>query len=76
MTSSGSGTLGGSDNSDGPAISMDIYEEAPPPVAERWRFITGGPGSGRSTVRFLPVVPTMLTNAISHVVATPSFDPP
>lgn len=76
MTSSGSGTLGGSDNSDGPAISMDIYEEAPPPVAERWRFITGGPGSGRSTVRFLPVVPAMLTNAISHVVATPSFDPP
>ncbi|KAF9790370.1 hypothetical protein BJ322DRAFT_1104030 [Thelephora terrestris] len=49
MTSSGSGTLGGSDRSDGPAISMDIYEEAPPSVAERWRFITGGTGSGRST---------------------------
>lgn len=48
MTSSGSGTLGGSDHSDSPAVSMDIYEEAPPSVAERWRFITGG-GSGRST---------------------------
>lgn len=51
MTSSGSGTAGGSDHSDSPAISMDIYEEAPPSVAERWRFITGSPGSGRSSVR-------------------------
>lgn len=48
MTSSGSGSLGDSDHLDSPGISMDIYEEAPPPVAERWRFITGGSGSGRS----------------------------
>lgn len=64
MTSSGSGTLGGSDNSDGPAISMDIYEEAPPPVAERWRFMTGGNGSGRSTVRFILFVPAMQSNGL------------
>ena len=56
MTSSGSGTLGDSDHLDSPGISMDIYEEAPPPVAERWRFITGGPGSGRSSVRLLPLL--------------------
>ena len=52
MTSSG-GTLCDSDPLDSPAISMDIYEEAPPPVAERWRFMSGGNGSGRSTVRVL-----------------------
>ena len=45
-------THGDSDRTDSPAISMDIYEEAPPPVAERWRFMTGG-GSGRSPVRFI-----------------------
>lgn len=49
MTSSGSGTAGGSDQSHSPAISLDIYEEAPPSVAERWRFIAGSTGSGRST---------------------------
>ncbi|KAF9648912.1 hypothetical protein BDM02DRAFT_3260668 [Thelephora ganbajun] len=47
MTSSG--TLGDSNHTDSPVISMDIYEEAPPSVAERWRFMTGGSGSGRST---------------------------
>ena len=62
MTSSGSGTLGSSDHSDSPGVSMDIYEEAPPPVAERWRFITGGTGSGRSTVRLASFTPTIRTN--------------
>ena len=51
MTSSG--TLGDSDRTDSPVISMDIYEEAPPSVAERWRFMTGGGGPGSPTVRYV-----------------------
>lgn len=67
MTSSGSGTLGGSDHTDSPAISLDIYEEAPPSVAERWRFITGGNGSGRSSVRLVSFALTMPTNWLPHL---------
>lgn len=56
MTSSG--TLGGSDDTDSPPISMDIYEEGPPLVAERWRFMSGGNGSGRSAVRCVSLIPS------------------
>jgi len=52
MTSSG--TLGDSDRTDSPGISMDMYEEEPPSVGERWRFMTGGSGPGRPTVRLFP----------------------
>ena len=68
MTSSG--TLGDSDRTDSPAISIDIYEEAPPPVAERWRFFAGGSGSGRSTVRFVFLVLSITTDWPLRVTAT------
>ena len=71
MTSSG--THGDSDRTDSPAISIDIYEEAPPLVAERWRFISGGNGSGRSSVRSVSLVPIISTNALFHLVAAPGF---
>ena len=54
MTSSG--THGDSDRTDSPGISIDMYEEAPPLVAERWRFMSGGNGSGRSSVRFVSLL--------------------
>ena len=57
-----SGTLGDSDRTDSPAVSMDIYEEAPPPVAERWRFIAGSNGSGRFTVCLIFFVLSMTTD--------------
>jgi len=71
MTSSG--TLCTSDNTDSPSISMDIYEEAPPSVAERWRFITGGNGSGRATVRFVSLVHAMSTNETISRYSSPRF---
>ena len=74
MTSSG--TLGDSDRTDSPAVSMDIYDEAPPPVAERWRFMNGGSGSGRATVCFISLVSSVLANVPLRVVATSGFDPP
>ena len=74
MTSSG--TLGDSDRTDSPAISMDIYEEEPPSGAETWRFMAAGSGPGRPTVRSVSLVLAMSTNWLPHVVATPSFGSP
>ena len=68
-----SSSRGDSDRTDSPAISMDIYEEAPPPVAERWRFMAGGSGPGRPTVRFDFLVLVMSINRLLHVVASPGF---
>lgn len=70
---SSSGTLGDSDRTDSPGVSVDIYDEAPPPVAERWRFMNGGSGSGRATVRFISHIPFMLANRPFHVVAASGF---
>ena len=70
------GTHDDSDHTDSPTISMDIYEEAPPPVAERWRFMTGGSGSGKSTVRFVFLVPAISTDRLLRVVAAPGLDSP
>ena len=75
MTTSGSGTLGDSDRTDSPGISMDIYEEDPPSVTERWRFMNGGSGSGRATVRFISLVSITSTNGL-YVVAAPGFGSP
>ena len=74
MTSSG--TLGDSDRTDSPAISMDIYEEAPPSVAERWRFMTGGGGSGTFTVRYVFFILAMSTNPLFCAVAASCFGSP
>jgi len=74
MTSSG--THGDSDRTDSPGISIDIYEEAPPPVTERWRFMTGGNGSGRSIVRFISLVLAASTHRSFHVIAAPGFGSP
>jgi len=74
MTSSG--THGDSDHTDSPPISIDIYEEEPPLVAERWRFMSGGNGSGRSNVRFVSLVPAMSTDGVFHLVAAPDFGSP
>ena len=65
-----SGTLG---DPDSPAVSIDIYEEAPPPVAERWRFIAGSNGSGRFTVCLVFLVLSMTTDQPPYVAAT-GFD--
>jgi hypothetical protein len=73
MTSSGTDD---SDRTGSPVISMDLYEEAPPPVAERWRYMTGGNGSGRSAVRLVSLVLVMSTNGLFRIVAAPSFGSP
>ena len=65
-----SGTLGDSDRTDSPEISMDIYEEAPPPVAERWRFIAGSNGSGRFIVCLVFLVLSITTDQPLCVAAT------
>ena len=68
-----SGTLGDLDCTDSPTVSMDIYEEEPPPVAERWGFITGSNRSDRFIVCLAFFILSMTTDQPLCVAAT-NFD--